>query len=428
MHLPSDVHSSPTAESYWESLQETKPQVVRVMQMKKTRPRQVRKPKIHQCELCAEEGKTCKFNRRPDLARHISSVHKKNKPYKCIWPGCDKAFSHKGGLATHKNTHTGEKPWLCGECATPFGDQSSCARHQRELHTGLTHFCPYCQSTNKRASDFQNHLVASHNINKGSLDTAQYKLSVKVSLEDLEGLPQFNLPGMNGIAIRRSHPPPRARSAVTIPSKPMVVISGVEHEGTPFHEASQTSSSYQTTPSSTAYSLSPPPSFREFGDEGYSPQPSPYVHGNNALGMEFGTGGQGSYGNLHPISRTLSAASFLDDSRPPIINRPSSAPCFVTGFYTPDFSPVAGEVEQKPFSPHMTGGSSYMNDFRGQVYYPTAQTLHAPYAYHDQSMLDTENVQSGQQVYHYLPGGLGISHTIRSRAHLSAWGSQESFN
>ncbi len=64
-----------------------------------------------------------------------------------------------------------------------------------------------------------------------------------------------------------------------------------------------------------------------------------------------------------------------------------------------------------------------MYDSRGQVYYRTPETLLASYAMHgDQAMPYTR-----EQLQHYLPGGLGISQTIRSRAHLGAWSSQESF-
>lgn len=86
--------------------------------------------------------------------------------------------------------------------------------------------------SNKRASDFQNHLLASHNIEKGSVNTTEYRFAMDTSLESLEEKDQFKLPGMNGIAIRRSHPPPRARSAIAKAAEPIIVISGVEHGGT----------------------------------------------------------------------------------------------------------------------------------------------------------------------------------------------------
>ncbi|KAM5535489.1 hypothetical protein V8D89_010826 [Ganoderma adspersum] len=423
MQLPSDVYFSAMTESYEESLEETKPQVVRVMQMKKAGPKKEPKPKNHPCELCEKEGKFCAFSRRPDLTRHILSVHDKDKPFKCPWPRCKRAFSQKASLATHKNTHTGAKPWVCGICETPFGDQSSCARHQREQHTGMTHFCPYCNSTNKRASDFQNHLLASHNIEKGSVNTTEYRFAMDTSLESLEEKGQFKLPGMNGIAIRRSHPPPRARSAMSKATEPVVVISGVEHGAYPFHDASQSCSSYPTTPASTLYSLSPSPSSKELGELGYSPQASPYAYVNgNALGMEFGTGAQAPWAHLNGISRTSSAASCLGDSGSPMITRPSSAPSLKSECYTPDFSTTPGG-EQKVFRPYTIDGSPYMHDPRDQTYYPMPQPLRAAYAHHGGQAMAYR-----QQFQHYLPGGLGISHTIRSRAHLGPWSSQESFN
>lgn len=107
------------------------------------------------------------------------------------------------------------------------------------------HFC-----SNKRASDFQNHLLASHNIEKGSVNTTEYRFPMNTSLESLEAKDQFKLPGMNGIAIRRSHPPPRARSTMTKAAEPVVVISGAEDEGTsklsmvPYEKADRMTSSH----------------------------------------------------------------------------------------------------------------------------------------------------------------------------------------
>nr|VWP00892.1 Velvet complex subunit B [Ganoderma boninense] len=380
MQLPSDVYYSPTAESHMDMklLEEIEPQVVRVMEMKETSAKKEPKPKNHPCEQCLKEGKLCAFSRRPDLTRHISSVHKKDKPFKCSWPRCKSAFSQKASLATHRNTH------------------------------------------NKRASDFQNHLYANHNIAKGSINTAEYRWSIDTSLESLEEKPQFKRPGMNGIAMRRSHPPPRARGAVVKAAEPVVAVSDIKRDDTdtPFYDASRSCSSYPTTPALTMHSLSPSPSSQGVD----SPQASPYAHcSGNALGMVFGTGEQIPWARPQVISRTSSAASCLG-SGSPMLTRPSSAPSVKTECYTPDFSTMLG-VDQKLFAPYAVDGSPYMHDPRGQAYYPTPQTFLGPYAHHNGQAMSYR-----PQLQQYLPGGLGISHTIRSRAHAPAWSSQESFN
>ena len=84
--------------------------------------------------------------------------------------------------------------------------------------------------SNKRASEFINHLLASHGVEKGSVDTSKYKLSENISLEALEDMPQFK--GKNGIAIRRSRSPSRARGVAANTVEPVVIISGVGNEGT----------------------------------------------------------------------------------------------------------------------------------------------------------------------------------------------------
>ena len=87
---------------------------------------------------------------------------------------------------------------------------------------------------NKRASEFLHHLLASHGVEKKSVDTSKYKLPENISLEALEDMPQFK--GKNGIAIRRSHGPSRARGAAVNAVEPVVVISDIEHG----HQGTQT--------------------------------------------------------------------------------------------------------------------------------------------------------------------------------------------
>ena len=72
----------------------------------------------------------------------VAQVHERShtgdRPFKCDYPTCGKAFATGYGLKSHTRVHTGEKPYPCPEegCDKAFKTSGDLQKHVR-THTGM---------------------------------------------------------------------------------------------------------------------------------------------------------------------------------------------------------------------------------------------------------------------------------------------------
>ncbi|KAM8823828.1 transcriptional activator GLI3 [Spinachia spinachia] len=101
----------------------------------------------------------CSREQKPFKAQYMLVVHMRRhtgeKPHKCTFEGCAKAYSRLENLKTHLRSHTGEKPYVCEHegCNKAFSNASDRAKHQNRTHSNEKPYVCKIQGCTKRYTD-----------------------------------------------------------------------------------------------------------------------------------------------------------------------------------------------------------------------------------------------------------------------------------
>lgn len=131
--------------------------------------------------MCGQCGQTFKWSH--SLRRH-QRTHQKDYKFGCSH--CPKSFSRKDHLAVHEKLHDSEntESYPCPECGVRFKNKKTLTGHVKTHSTDKPHKCDSCDSAFTRKASLTRHVLAAHAGHVFHCDICAAPFSYKSTLED----------------------------------------------------------------------------------------------------------------------------------------------------------------------------------------------------------------------------------------------------
>lgn len=109
------------------------------------------------CQICNKQ-----FSTLGNLRNHKMTIHDNQRPFKCLFEKCNKMYSIESRLQVHLRTHTGSKPFVCGQCGKSFNEKGNLKTHERFHSESRPFECKECNKSYKTNGHLKDHIEIQH--------------------------------------------------------------------------------------------------------------------------------------------------------------------------------------------------------------------------------------------------------------------------